>query len=49
MGDESRTKINKETKAVLLSFRFPLFYETGSNIFFIKGDLIVNVKACERL
>ena len=40
---------NKQTKAVLLSFRFPLSYETGSNIFFIKGDLIVNVNTCERL
>ena len=48
-GDESQTKINKQTKAVLLSFRFPLSYQTGSNIFFIKGDLIVNVNTCERL
>ena len=42
---------NKQTKAVLLSFRFPLSHETGSNIFFRKGDLIliVNVNTCERL
>ena len=49
MGDESQTKINKQTKAVFALICFPLSYETGSNIFFIKGDLIVNVNTCERL
>ena len=29
--------------------RFPMSYETGGNIFFIKGDLIANVNTCERL
>ena len=40
-------KINKQTKAVLLTFRFPLSCETGFNSFFRKGDLIVKVNICE--